>query len=105
MVLYFTGELVLFKGPLDSVQSLQSRIDTGRCEGMQRPIVGFHQDEEHHWVADLACGHTQHVRHEPPWTNRLWVLTPAGRAAHLGQVLCCKACDQATSQTAETLSE
>ena len=26
-----------------------------------RKIVGFHQDEERHWVADLECGHTQHV--------------------------------------------
>ena len=25
---------------------------------MQQAIVGFHIDEENHWVADLACGHT-----------------------------------------------
>jgi hypothetical protein len=24
---------------------------------MQQAIVGFHLDEENHWVADLACGH------------------------------------------------
>ncbi|MCV6623091.1 MAG: DUF3565 domain-containing protein, partial [Cellvibrionaceae bacterium] len=37
---------------------------------MKQPIVGYHQDEENHWVARLACGHFQHVRHDPPWTNR-----------------------------------
>jgi hypothetical protein len=33
---------------------------------MERLIVGFHQDEEKHWVAQLECGHNQHVRHQPP---------------------------------------
>ena len=33
---------------------------------MQQAIVGFHLDEENHWVAELACGHGQHVRHDPP---------------------------------------
>lgn len=31
-----------------------------------RRIVGFHQDQKGHWVADLECGHAQHVRHDPP---------------------------------------
>ncbi len=30
---------------------------------MQQAIVGFHLDDENHWVADLACGHMQHVCH------------------------------------------
>jgi uncharacterized protein DUF3565 len=34
---------------------------------MQRRIVGYHQDDERHWVAELECGHAQHVRHDPPW--------------------------------------
>ena len=34
---------------------------------MQRTIIGFHQDEAQEWVADLECGHQQHVRHTPPW--------------------------------------
>lgn len=38
---------------------------------MQQAIIGFHLDEEDHWVADLVCGHAQHVRHNPPWQNRL----------------------------------
>jgi len=57
-----------------------------------RRIVGFHQDAETQWVAELDCGHTQHVRHTPPWEVRPWVLTEASRAAHLGTVLSCPLC-------------
>ena len=60
---------------------------------MRQPITGFHQDEQQHWVADLACGHTRHVRHDPPWQNRPWVLTEEGRASMLAQLLDCKKCD------------
>lgn len=60
---------------------------------MERPIVGFHVDEENHWVAELACGHYQHVRHNPPWTERPWVLTEEGRTGMLGALLDCKKCD------------
>ena len=60
---------------------------------MEQGIVGFHQDEHGDWVADLACGHGQHVRHQPPLTNRPWVLTEKGRKHHLGQVLNCKKCE------------
>ena len=60
---------------------------------MKRKIVGFHQDEEGHWVAELDCGHGQHVRHNPPWMTRLWVITPQGRESRLGVVLECKKCD------------
>ncbi|MEY4588552.1 MAG: hypothetical protein RL497_628 [Pseudomonadota bacterium] len=61
---------------------------------MQQAIVGYHQDAEAHWVAQLACGHNQHVRHNPPWSERLWVTHSAGRHAHLGQHLNCVKCDQ-----------
>ncbi|MBB3061060.1 DUF3565 domain-containing protein [Microbulbifer rhizosphaerae] len=61
---------------------------------MQQPITGYHRDEENHWVAELACGHNQHVRHNPPWTNRAWVTTEAGRNAMLGYLLNCKKCDE-----------
>ena len=56
-------------------------------------IHGFHLDDDGDWVADLACGHTQHVRHKPPMQLRPWVLTESGRAAHVGQPLRCLACD------------
>ncbi len=59
---------------------------------MKRRIVGFHQDENEDWIADLECGHTQHVRHKPPWENRPWVTTPEGRNGFLGQELTCKKC-------------
>jgi hypothetical protein len=62
---------------------------------MDRRIVGFHQDEHQHWVAELECGHNQHVRHDPPWTSREWVTTPEGRHARLGNVLDCVKCDTA----------
>lgn len=58
-------------------------------------IVGFHQDEQGDWVADLECGHTQHVRHNPPWQNRPWVLTASGRRSRLGKILECVRCGDA----------
>jgi hypothetical protein len=60
--------------------------------GVPRRIVGFHADAEGHWVADLECGHGQHVRHEPPLVQRLWVLSAEGRASFLGTVLLCTRC-------------
>ena len=60
---------------------------------MQQVIVGFHRDELEHWVADLACGHTQHVRHDPPWMVREWVTTAEGRDSRIGTLLECKKCD------------
>ncbi len=61
---------------------------------MEVKIIGFHQDESGDWVADLACGHTQHVRHRPPWEMRLWVTTPAGRQEHIGRGVVCKKCPE-----------
>jgi hypothetical protein len=57
-----------------------------------RHIVGFHQDVESHWVAELECGHTQHVRHDPALQQRPWVLTPEGRARFVGSTLRCVRC-------------
>ena len=62
---------------------------------MKQPITGFHQDQENHWVAELACGHNQHVRHDPPWQNRAWVLTEPQRNKNLGMMLNCIKCDEA----------
>ena len=60
---------------------------------MKQAIIGFHQDEEQHWVADLTCGHTQHVRHDPPWQNRAWVIESQTRLEKIGFLLDCKICD------------
>lgn len=65
---------------------------------MKQRIIGFHLDEEEHWVAELACGHNQHVRHTPPWMNRPWVVSAAGRADMLGEILDCKLCDEQPAQ-------
>lgn len=61
---------------------------------MKRPITGYHRDDASHWVAELACGHFQHVRHDPPWWERPWVLTEAGRAGMLGTTLDCRKCEE-----------
>ena len=61
---------------------------------MQRSIVGFHRDSEGYWVADLNCAHGQHMRHDPPFFERTWVLTEAGRNSRIGQELECLKCDQ-----------
>ncbi|HEY1028595.1 MAG TPA: DUF3565 domain-containing protein [Pseudomonas sp.] len=45
-------------------------------------------------MAVLSCGHTQHVRHRPPWQNRSWILDPAQRQARLGDPFPCGWCAQ-----------
>lgn len=59
---------------------------------MPRRITGFHQDAEGDWVADLECGHTQHVRHDPPWQVREWVTAAVGRSGRIGTMLGCVLC-------------
>jgi len=61
---------------------------------MKRKIVAFHQDELSDWVADLDCGHTQHVRHHPPFQTRPWVVSAEGRLSRLSIELDCKTCDE-----------
>lgn len=61
---------------------------------MQRRITGFHQDDEAHWVAQLDCGHNQHVRHNPPFNERPWTQSAAGRATMLAQTLDCLKCER-----------
>jgi len=57
-------------------------------------IVGFHRDDDDHWVAELGGGPSQHVRHTPPWQYRPWVVTQSGRDGQLGNVLDCVKCDR-----------
>jgi hypothetical protein len=61
---------------------------------VNRKIVDFYLDEQAHWVAKLDCGHGQHMRHEPPWMERDWVTTEAGRKTRIGQPLNCARCDE-----------
>ena len=61
-------------------------------------IAGFHSDESGDWVAELACGHGQHVRHQPPWQERPWVLDPDQRGARVGASIDCPLCDRARAE-------
>jgi len=70
----------------------EMRADKEHESAVPRRIVGFHLDEENHWVADLECGHSQHVRHDPPWQRRAWVTTETGRKEFIGQALMCVEC-------------
>ncbi|CAI8838823.1 Protein of unknown function [Pseudomonas koreensis] len=45
-------------------------------------------------MAELSCGHTQHLRHQPPWQSRAWVLDPAQRIEKIGQPFACGWCAQ-----------
>lgn len=65
---------------------------------MNQAIVGYHLDENNDWVAELACDHYQHVRHQPPFINRPWVISEKGRHAMLGHVLACKKCDEGAAK-------
>jgi tellurite resistance-related uncharacterized protein len=60
--------------------------------GPESKISGFHQDEDGQWIADLACGHSQHVRHRPPMEFREWVQTEEGRRGRIGASLPCRLC-------------
>jgi hypothetical protein len=60
---------------------------------MRTTIAAFHQDEHGDWVADLACGHSQHMRHRPPFQIREWTLTKEGRDGRIGAEIECPLCD------------
>ena len=61
---------------------------------VDRSIVAYHQDDLGDWVAELDCLHDQHVRNQPPFINRPWAATAAGRESHLGARLPCLRCDR-----------
>jgi len=67
---------------------------------MKQSITGYHLDEANDWVAELSCRHFQHVRHNPPWNNREWVVTEAGRSSKLGASLNCVKCDRSEPRDA-----
>ena len=61
---------------------------------MERRITGFVEDEAGDPVAQLECGHRRHVRHDPPLSERPWVLDPAERSARIGTLLGCARCQR-----------
>lgn len=83
------------KGPSLTVTGTESDRGTDRRATV---LLGFHHDEDNHWVADLSCGHTQHLRHQPPWQNRAWVTDPLERQRHLGQPFACGWCATESAQ-------
>ena len=65
--------------------------------GKMSRIVGFVQDDAADWAAMLDCGHTRHFRHDPPWQERAWVMTEAGREGFVGLETACVECGAAGS--------
>ena len=61
---------------------------------MKRSILAFQRDEAGDLVARLDCGHRQHMRHRPPFIERPWTRTEAGRAAMIGKAVPCPLCDR-----------
>jgi tellurite resistance-related uncharacterized protein len=61
---------------------------------MERLITSFGLDSLGDYYAKLDCGHRQHVRHNPPLSNREWVLTENGRQGKIGHPLNCILCVQ-----------
>jgi len=58
----------------------------------ESPIRSFRRDEAGDWIAELECGHAQHVRHRPPMEVRAWVVTEEGRRGRIGAKLPCRYC-------------
>ena len=87
--------------PFSRAMLRETSVQVGRtvarnhyARDVERSITGYHQDEMGDWVAELACGHDQHVRHRPPFQLRAWVLDPDGRLGRLGTPLDCPLCDR-----------
>jgi hypothetical protein len=72
---------------------------------MERAIVGYRQDEKGAWVAELACGHQRHVRHEPPFQSRPWVVDADSRRERLGTLIECGLCAQGVPPPADVGGE
>lgn len=62
---------------------------------MNRQITGFHLDDQGDWIAELSCGHQQHVHHRPPFQVRPWVVDAESRRSRVGSSLSCPLCDRA----------
>jgi hypothetical protein len=65
-------------------------------------IIGFLMDAAGDWVAELACGHSQHVRHHPPWQLRPWAASEAGRGERVGREIECPLCTTAEAPPRRT---
>lgn len=59
---------------------------------MKRKIVYFYKDENNEWTAKLECGHSQHMRHNPPFKKREWITSKKDREKYIGHKVNCKKC-------------
>ncbi|MBA1244583.1 DUF3565 domain-containing protein [Pseudomonas japonica] len=94
----------LFGGNEHGVRPLHKRLedlsvnkhgDDCECDGPRTDdcvILGFDQDAQGDWFARLSCGHTQHLRHAPPWQSRPWVVDPDERKRRIGKPFACGWC-------------
>jgi len=84
------------KGRRESEPELDGRPGTASVR-----LLDWRQDEDGHWVAVLSCGHTQHLRHQPPWQDRAWVMDAAQRQAQIGEPFACGWCAAASANRAD----
>lgn len=56
------------------------------------PYITTWYEHEHKWWARLSCGHVIAIRHRPPYRNRPWVLSEAGREGAIGRPWRCREC-------------
>src|SRR5215467_14450450 len=90
--------------PVQTCASASSELGTD-YRTMKRKITGFHTDAENHWVAELECGHGQHMRHDPPWRERPWMATESGRQSRLGEEMDCVRCDKLAREISQKVIE
>ena len=55
----------------------------GHDEIVLRRIIDFRLHDRGERIADLSCLHSRHVRDQPAFRDRGWVLTEAGRAGRV----------------------
>lgn len=60
---------------------------------MKRKILRFYKDEKGDWIVDLECGHSRHMRHDPPWSNMDWIHSSEARWDRMQKPIDCRDCD------------
>lgn len=80
--------------------ALEAFLDSGTLRALtwrlqknpESVIEGFRLEEDGAWVVMLDCGHSRHIRHQPPFHRAPWLLSEQGRAARLGTRVACQLC-------------